>query len=138
MKRLPFIFTAVSLLVLVGMSSGFVPSDGFVDGLRVFKLKKKGIVIGPSLNSAKGSYCCTFSDGTKCYSSDCSFCGCSGTTLAELKQKKDALQVRINPKGDINVKHPSAAGTDEGGSYCCTFSDGTKCYSSDCSFCGCN
>lgn len=136
MKKSVIILISASLLLFAGIASGFVPASSLIKGWKVFK-PKKGIVIGLN-QQATGSYCCTFADGTKCYSSDCSFCGCSGVKLSELKQKKNAIQVQVGRKGNVNVKAPSTTSDNNSSSYCCTFSDGTKCYSSDCSFCGCN
>lgn len=82
--------------------------------------------------SAKGSYCCAFENGTKCYSSDCSFCGCNGDAK-KVTGSDFTISVNVEDQASLSLENAESSG-----SYCCTFDDGTKCYSSDCSACGCS
>ncbi|MEL6135586.1 MAG: hypothetical protein AAFR59_19680, partial [Bacteroidota bacterium] len=136
MKNL-FVWLFISALILsAAAATNMIPSDVLKGSWKVFKKKTELRIVNKEL-SAKGSYCCTFSDGTKCYSTDCSFCGCSGSKVADLiKKGKDGVHVQLSAKEGVSVRELSreALQASDGGSYCCTFSDGTKCAATDCSF----
>ncbi|MEL6633243.1 MAG: hypothetical protein AAFQ83_17385 [Bacteroidota bacterium] len=142
MKNLFVWLFAFAFILSTATATGFVSGDIVKGKWKVLK-NKKGLLIHKAAlsakdSAAKGSYCCTFSDGTKCYSSNCDFCGCSGAKPATIMKHENPIQVKLDPKRGVSIRDFSqgVAQASDGG-YCCTFSDGTKCAATDCSFCGC-
>lgn len=125
MKRVSFILSG-TILLMAAFAYGFVLSDASSTSSVVTKPNSQSIVVG----GASKSYCCTFSDGTDCYSNDCSECGCSG--LSPNQMQVQAIVGTI----DIDTNLPQA-GSGKQKVNCCSFADGTACFSNDCSLCGC-